>query len=244
MPRVAQKGRTAPGPERGVAPSEGQNGYRTKARLAADILRRAILSGDLAPGEPLTVAALAGRFGLTLMPLREAISRLAAEGLVELDPHRTARVARLDHERMNEEYAVRAIFEAAAAAQATSHLDAAAFAELEDLLRRMDRARDSGRTADYWALTQRFHERIYAAAPSALLRDEVHRVRVRTLRYLQVFARDHALMHEAQREHRQIFEALRAGDPDAVERLVRMHVATVARSARLPDEEPRATTGS
>src|SRR5688572_29833355 len=96
--------------------AEETAGYRTKAGVATDIVRRAILSGDLAPGEPLTVAALADRFGLTLMPLREAISRLATEGLVELDPHRTARVARLSHARMNEEYAVRAILEAAAAA--------------------------------------------------------------------------------------------------------------------------------
>src|SRR5919201_439793 len=107
-------------------------GYRTKAEVAADILRRAILAGELGPGEPLTVGVLAGRFGLTLMPLREALSRLASEGLVEIEPHQTARVAHLSHERMVEEYGVRAVLEAAAAAQAVGHLDAAAFDELEE----------------------------------------------------------------------------------------------------------------
>src|SRR6266545_2230937 len=203
---------------------EELSSYRTKAGVATDVLRRAILTGELRPAEPLTVAALAERFALTLMPLREALSHLAAEGLVEIEPHQSARVARLSHERMNEEYAVRAI------------LEDAAFDDLEDLLRRMDRARDAKRTADYWALTKRFHERIYAATPSPLLREEVERVRVRTLRYLPAFERDHELVHTAQREHWEIFRALRAGDGPKVERVVRSHVATVAKSVRLPEE--------
>lgn len=210
--------------------------YRTKAEVATDVLRRGILSGELAPGVSLTVSALAERFGLTLMPLREALSRLAAEGLVEIEPHQSARVALLTQERMIEEYAIRAIVEAAAAAQAAPRLGADALAELEDLLGRMDRARDARRNADYWALTRRFHERIYAATPSRLLRDEVDRVRTRTLRYLPVFVRDHALISTAQREHRQILRAIRSGDVDKVERIVRDHVATIARSVHLVPE--------
>jgi DNA-binding GntR family transcriptional regulator len=218
------------------AGEEESPAYKTKAEVATDVLRRAVLAGELAPGEPLTVASLAERFGLTLMPLREALSHLAAEGLVEIEPHQSARVARLSHERMNEEYAVRAILEAAAAAQATTHLDDAAFGELGELLRRMDKARDARRTADFWALTKRYHEHIYAAAPSRLLREEVERVRVRTLRYLPAFQRDQHLVHAAQREHWEIFEALRTRDADRVERLVRAHVATVARAVRIPDD--------
>lgn len=216
--------------------SEEEPAYRTKAEVATDVLRRAILAGDLAPGEPLTVASLAERFGLTLMPLREALSHLASEGLVDIEPHQSARVARLSHERMNEEYAVRAILEAAAAAQATPHLDDDAFTRLEELLRRMDKAHDARRTADFWSLTKRYHEHIYALAPSRLLREEVERVRVRTLRYLPVFERDQDLVHAAQREHWEIFEALRARDAARVERLVRAHVATVARAVRIPDD--------
>jgi DNA-binding GntR family transcriptional regulator len=207
--------------------------YRTKAEVAADVLRRAILSGKLGPGEPLTVGLLAARYGLTLMPLREALSRLASEGLVEIEPHQTARVAQLSQARMVEEYAVRAVLEAAAAAQAVGHLDAGAFDELEELLRQMDAARDAGRSAEYWSVTQRFHERIYAAAPSRLLRAEVERVRTRTLRYLPVFQRDQVLMAAAQREHWAIFHALKEGDPSKVEALVRAHVATVASAVHL-----------
>jgi DNA-binding GntR family transcriptional regulator len=210
--------------------------YRTKAEVAADVLRRAILSGELGPGEPLTVGVLATRYGLTLMPLREALSRLASEGLVEIEPHQTARVAQLSQDRMIEEYAVRAVLEAAAAAQAVDLLDANSLKELEKLLQQMDAARDAGRSADYWSITQRFHEGIYAAAPSRLLRAEVERVRTRTLRYLPVFQRDHILMEAAQREHWAIFHALEERDRAKVEALVRAHVATVASAVHLDPE--------
>jgi DNA-binding GntR family transcriptional regulator len=212
--------------------------YRTKAEVAADALRRAILSGELGPGEPLAVGVLATRYGLTLMPLREALSRLASEGLVEIEPHQTARVAQLSQARMVEEYAVRAVLEAAAAAQAVGYIDMGGFDELEQLLRQMDAARDARRSGEYWSVTQRFHERIYAAAPSGLLRAEVERVRTRTLRYLPVFQRDQVLMAAAQREHWAIFHALKEGDPAKVEALVRAHVATVASAVHL--EEPAA----
>jgi len=227
--------RSTPAPAERAA-TEDLPAYRTKAEVATDVVRRAILSGDLTPGELLTVVSLAERFDLTHMPLREALSHLAAEGLVEIEPHQSARVVRLSHERMKEEYFVRAIVEAAAAAQATKKLDDAAFDALEDLLHRMDRARDARRTADFWALTKRFHERIYAAAPSRLLREEVDRVRVRTLRYLPAFERDHDLVAAAQREHWEIFHALRGGDPAKVERLVRAHVATVASAVHIPPD--------
>ena len=212
--------------------------YRTKATVAADVIRTAILSGDLAPGEGLTVLGLAQRFGLTLMPLREALSRLDDEGLIELEAHRSARVADLSREKLQEEYAIRSVLESAAAAQATPHLDADALAELEDLLHRMDSARDSHRSADFWELTRQYHDRIYAGTPSALMRKEVARLRVRTRRYLQLFSSDQALMPEAQREHWEIFRALKKRDAATVERLVREHIEHVARNVRFGAQAP------
>jgi DNA-binding GntR family transcriptional regulator len=207
--------------------------YRTKATVAADVIRTAILSGDLAPGEELTVLGLAQRFGLTLMPLREALSRLDDEGLIELEAHRSARVADLSREKLQEEYFIRSVLESAAAAQATLHLDADALAELEDLLHRMDSARDAHRPVDFWELTRQYHDRIYAAAPSALMRKEVARLRARTRRYLQLFSSDQALMPEAQREHWEIFRAIKKRDAASVERLVREHIEHVARNVRV-----------
>lgn len=212
-------------------------GYRTKAEVATDLLRRAVLSGDLRPGEELTVIDLARRFALTRMPLREALSRLAAEGLVELSAHQPARVADVTRERLQEEYFVRGLIEAAAAAEAALHLDDATFDELEALLRRMDKARDARRAREYWDLTRRYHERIYAANPSRVLREEVERMRTRTLRYLPIFANDHGLVEHSQAEHWRILRALRSRDRRRIERLVRSHVATLASAVKLMGAE-------
>src|SRR5947199_8265960 len=159
--------RSTPAPAEHAA-TEDLPAYRTKAEVATDVVRRAILSGDLTPGELLTVVSLAERFDLTHMPLREALSHLAAEGLVEIEPHQSARVVRLSHERMKEEYFVRAIVEAAAAAQATKKLDEAAFDALEDLLHRMDRARCAthGRLLGPHETVPRAHLRRGAVTPA------------------------------------------------------------------------------
>ena len=61
---------------------------------AFDSLRRAIVSGGLAPGAPLVIDDLAATFGLSAMPVREAVKRLVADGLVEELPRRAHRVAR------------------------------------------------------------------------------------------------------------------------------------------------------
>ena len=218
---------------RGLADPIPVQAYRTKAEVAADVIRGAILSGEIAPGEELTVLGLAERFGLTLMPLREALSRLDDEGLLEMEAHRSARVAELSRDRLQEEYFIRSLLESAAAAQATPHLDDAALAEIEALLRRMDAARDARRPSEYWEITRQYHERIYAATPSPIMRKEVDRLRARTRRYLPLFSSDQALVPEAQKEHWEIFRAIKKRDAALVERLVRTHIDHVAKSVRL-----------
>src|SRR3954470_19761227 len=70
--------------------------FATKSDLAYTQVRDLILSGELEPGAVLPQAALARTIGMSTTPLREALRRLKQEGLVELDAHRDARVARLD----------------------------------------------------------------------------------------------------------------------------------------------------
>jgi DNA-binding GntR family transcriptional regulator len=231
--------RSAQRATRSAAAPTGVQAYRTKAEVAADVIRGAILSGELAPGHELAVLGLAQRFGLTLMPLREALSRLDDEGLLEMEAHRPARVAELSREKLQEEYAIRAVLESAAAAQATMHLGDEALAEIAELLRGMDAARDAKRPAVYWELTRQYHERIYAATPSTIMRKEVDRLRARTRRYLPLFSSDQALVPEAQKEHWEIYRAIKKRDPVAVERLVRTHIEHVARTVRVAERSQK-----
>ena len=102
-------------------------------------LRRAILVGRLKPGAWLTQEDLATTFGVSRMPIRDALRTLSAEGLVEMTPHRGARVSPLTVEEFQEIYAVRMGLEGLAARLAAEQMTpavldqmAGALVELED----------------------------------------------------------------------------------------------------------------
>lgn len=86
-------------------------------------LRQAILSGELPPGTRIVVSTMADRWDVSPTPLREAIQRLAAEGLVDLSPHRGASVAPVSIDDMREIYELREILEPLALRRSLEHID-------------------------------------------------------------------------------------------------------------------------
>lgn len=92
-----------------VGGSEGRP--RTRTEWAEDHLRRAIITGDLAPGERIFVEQLAAEWKLSATPLREALRTLAGQGLIVLDAQRGARVAEVSVLEMTEVYELRLIVE-------------------------------------------------------------------------------------------------------------------------------------
>lgn len=117
----------------------------------AQVVRQWILDGTLPPGTRLRVADLAERLSISPMPVREAIRRLEASGLVETAPHRGAWVARLDTREVEELYGVRIILEPEAARQAAERIGrerAALLQERLDDLRAAVAARDLPRVLD------------------------------------------------------------------------------------------------
>ena len=88
---------------------------------AYERLLNAIDSGELAPGSRLLEAQLAERLGVSRTPVREALRRLEAQGLVTHEPHRGVVVAELDYDQLGELYAVREVLEGTAARLAARH---------------------------------------------------------------------------------------------------------------------------
>lgn len=85
--------------------------FSTKSDVAYRELRHEILSGRLEPGQVLAQTALAGTLGISTAPLREALRRLEAEGLVQLDAHRDARVSPLTSQEARDLLEVRGALE-------------------------------------------------------------------------------------------------------------------------------------
>jgi DNA-binding GntR family transcriptional regulator len=209
--------------------------FATKGDLAYTRVRGLILSGDLAPGAVLAQASLARTIGMSVTPLREALRRLAQEGLVDLDAHRDARVRPLDAEEARELVELRGTLDPMAAALAAERRTEADLAELTAALEGLETLPEDPTPAQLQG-HHRFHAAVHRAAHNALLAEVLEGLWVKTDRY-----RRHALAagrSEQERdaravEHRLILEAVRDGDAERAADLTRSHVASSlgARSA-------------
>src|SRR5689334_13271919 len=109
---------------------------------AARVLREAIMSGELGPGQVLGEEQLGRQLGISRTPVREALVLLRSEGLVETPPNRPAIVRNFDRDDLHEIYSIRAVLEGYAARLAADRLTDA---DLEALQRSCDRYRELGR---------------------------------------------------------------------------------------------------
>ncbi|HEY2192703.1 MAG TPA: GntR family transcriptional regulator [Actinomycetospora sp.] len=190
-------------------------------------LRDAILRGELAAGARLGEVELAERLGVSRTPVREALSRLAAEGLVEVHPHRGARVVSFSAQDLDGIFDVRLALEPRATGRAAARVTDADLDALDDLAQRMLAVGAPGSGQDLDALVplnRDFHARLLdvadAPALSAALANVVHTPVV--LRTFHTY--DEASLARSLTHHAEITAALRAGDADWASAVMRSHI--------------------
>lgn len=148
-------------PEREATRSAKQWVYR--------VLRRAIMTGQFEPGEPVTINGLAETLGVSAMPVREALHRLVSEGALELLDNRRVRVPDLDAQGFEEVLEARIALETRAAERAMPHIDAARLARLKTFDSLADQAlavRNFGRLVE---ANFDFHRCLYEARPGTVM---------------------------------------------------------------------------
>lgn len=181
-------------------------------------LRQWILSGRIAPGAWLRQVELARTLSVSRMPVREALTLLGEEGLVEVLPHRGARVPELSMDELEEIYAARMGLEGLAARTAASRIDAEALERLRLALPGLAALCTAGDLPNYLREDRAFMLSVYSASGRPRLVRQIASLRDRAERYLRlVFVRaDHMrwLDHSYQ-----LFQACVAHDPDAAERV-------------------------
>ena len=143
-------------------------GHRTLAEKAFASLHDAILNGELTPGERLLIEELAEQLDMSPMPIREALRRLDAVGLVELLPHKAARVTELSVEDLAEVYEARLALEPLAVRAAAARFTDEAPSSLRSLARHVRLPGRRGCPAA-WAAHTAFHFALYHAAGSRWL---------------------------------------------------------------------------
>ena len=185
-------------------------------------IHSAIRMGHYRAGERLLPELIASEIGTSRMPVREAIRRLATEGLLTIRPNRGVTVNGLDVTDMQEVFEMRAVLEGLAARLALPQMTEVAIRQLEDLLDRIDDR--SGIQPDWTSAHRLFHETLcrHSGRPR-LLRQiaSLHSVVEPHMR-LWVLQVDRPL--SARADHQDLIDALRSGDADRCESTMRKHV--------------------
>jgi DNA-binding GntR family transcriptional regulator len=197
------------------------------AQLVHAELRERILDLRLEPGSRLHEADLAAELAVSRTPLREALRMLLAEDLVEQLPTGGMLVRRLDLQDMRELYAVRAALEGLAAREACQRLTEADLDELGRLVEQMRLLVDH--PPELTRLGGEFHARIAAIAGNRRCEQLLRQLHGHMRRYHALSGRRGPRRRAALEDHRALFEALRARDPDAAEQTVREHIMAACR---------------
>lgn len=201
-------------------------GDRAYARI-----KEAILSGDVEAGTSLAEPALARRLRISRTPVREALQRLARDGLVRIVPQRGALVTVLTSDDWRELFDLREVLEGLAARLAAERIPNTELADLRREHAALAERNDAAATAERIAFGRRLHGAVMREAHSARLEQMVSLVaqQVQMLGDFQLTAEGR--VDAAFEEHGSLIEALTRRDADASEELMRRHVRTSRETA-------------
>lgn len=187
-------------------------------------LRNMIFEGELAPGERVPERVLCERFAISRTPLREALMVLAAEGLIDLSPHRGATVSKLSPESLEQMFPVMEALEGLAGELACQHVTDQDLEEIRALHERMVAHFQRGERLEYFQLNQRIHHKIVEVARNPVLMDVYTGLsgRIRRARYLANLDRER--WQQAIAEHEEILATLSSRDGKRLSRLLIDHL--------------------
>ncbi len=208
--------------------------YQDLGEQVYEVVRDQIVTCELSPGSPLPVGDLARQLGVSLTPVRDALNRLAAEGLVVDVPRKGYFVASLDPEDVTDLLQARRLIEMAAVEQGLDLVAAEQLGEMERLTAEMEGLLDEqGGYRDYAEFSRRdsqFHQLLVASARNRHLQQVYRGLSVHVHIYRTNLAARVGYHRGAATvsEHRAILEALKSRDVRALKKAITRHVDGVA----------------
>lgn len=195
-------------------------------------LERDILTGKYPRGEVLSELRLSSELGVSRTPVREAIRRLEQEKILE-DSSRGAVVVGISREDMLDMYEIRLRVEGLAARRAAERIGEEELKEMQEILELQSFyiSKSGGDNADQIKnLDSRFHELLYKSSGSKAFQDTLTSMHKKMTKYRKASVSKHSRAVESLQEHRAIFEALSAHDPEKAEKLTLEHVTNARNS--------------
>ena len=193
------------------------------AGIVFTTLKKAIFSGQLKPGERLVESNLSSQFGISSIPLREAIKKLEAEKLVEVIPYKGARVVKASPQDIEDMYTIVGVLEGYAAKLATPLINHSQILKLEKLNEELQKEGLKGNVKSWLKTNNQFHRTFTDACQRTNLMNAIYETIGPLGRYWQIMISMPGIMDDGIDDHIRIIEAFKGKDAKLVRRLVENH---------------------
>jgi GntR family transcriptional regulator of gluconate operon len=190
----------------------------------AQVLRHRIVSGELAPGARITEEALAEEFSVSRGPVRDALTQLSFEKLVEVQRPRGVYIVGLTRDDVDQLYSLRGALEQLALSRAMRVDDDARWTAMAAAVGRMGEAADDGDHAAFVAADLEFHSQIYALADHPRLEGAWNQYLPTFTALLEVTINHDEDLHESSGDHVKLMDVMRSGTPTQAAKVLTEHL--------------------
>ncbi|MCZ4280763.1 GntR family transcriptional regulator [Kiloniella laminariae] len=197
---------------------------QTITEAVAEALREEILTGQQKEGVQLRQDAIASRFNVSRIPVREALRQLEAEGLVTFYPHKGAVVSILSRTEICELFDIRRLLESDLLKRAIPQMTQEVLDEAENILKRYDIALENGEVALWGELNARFHHILYVAADRPKTLAIVQNLHNNIDRYLRIQLSNAGARSKARDDHWKIYNYCKKGQIEEATSLLDQHI--------------------
>lgn len=198
-------------------------------------LREGIISGKYKENDELRELAIGNELGVSRTPVREALRQLELEGLVNIVPNKGAYVIGISTKDIHDIYEMRSLLEGLCAKKATKIITEEQLAELESILDLSDFYYEKGKMEKVHELDNSFHEGIYSAADSKMLKHTLSDFHQYIKAMRKTTLGESERVHNSNMEHRALLEAMKERDAEKAAKLAREHIAKAVKNIKAHD---------
>lgn len=202
-------------------------GYKPLGDMVFDSLRKAIVTGDLKPGERIMEAQIADRLGVSRTPVREAIKKLEKEKLIEMVPRKGAYVARITSKDVLDVLELRKLLEGFSALLASERMTSKEKQKLEKISKEFAKCIESGDKEGMIQKDNEFHSLIFSSTRNEKLMDIIKSLQDQFQRFREVYFNEFHDYGSIMLWHEKICSAIKEGRPQDASSAASSHVAAI-----------------
>ena len=195
-------------------------------------LRQAIITGAIRPGERIRVADLERKFGVSHIPIREALRRLQSEGFVEISPRRTTIAAGVDLSDLANIYDLRRIIEVEIGRRSVSRMTKSDIETVRLALVNFQAVANDPSSAEFWERHRNFHRALLEPAANPTVQRVLDHLWQSSERYVRLFVSTFATMDTVMDLHVELYDACAGGDVTTFENALTRHYVETEKTVR------------